>query len=218
MKNKTTSTTLALLLLGLTSVACGKRNESVANLNLSSTNKVVQSEGAPAPAPAEKNSVNASAKTEPSATKESTEATVAAAAAAMGLDLSKLQKVVVNGSLPGLPGVQVSIDAASKVLIESISKDATGKAVASTLAELNKSGVFDEVLKQLQAIGGKLPEAVKPSIPGAASSVALSLEVNGQTLSIDLSKLTADAGGIASQVLELYSKILAMAPIAIATK
>jgi hypothetical protein len=218
MKNKTNSKMLAILLLGLASVACGKRNESVASLNLSSTNKVLKADDLPAPGPVEKTSeLNASAQTVPSAPKNSAGATVAVAPA-LGVDLSKLQKVIVNGSLPGLPGIQVSIDAASKVLVESIIKDASGKTIASTLAELSKSGMFDEVLKQLQAIGSKLPEIVTPAIPGAGSSVSLALDINGQTYSIDLSKLTAEAGGIASQLLEIYSKILALAPVAIASK
>lgn len=219
MKNKTNSKMIAILLLGLASVACGKRNESVASLNLSSTNKVLKADDMPAPGPVEKTSeLNANAKADSAAPKDSAATTLAIAAAAVGLDLSKLQKVVVNGSLPGLPGIQVSIDAASKVLIESIIKDASGKTVASTLAELNKSGIFDEVLKQLQAIGSKLPEIVTPAIPGAGSSVSLALDINGQTYSIDLSKLTAEAGGIASQLIEIYSKILALAPVAIASK
>ncbi|MFZ9521774.1 MAG: hypothetical protein ACO3A4_14990 [Silvanigrellaceae bacterium] len=216
MMRNINQTLAAVLLLGMTSIACGKRNESVTNLDLTKTNKILNSPGDPTPE---------LVKTDEPAPKPGDEAVVkkdspllAVSAPAAKLDVSQLQKILVNGSLPGLPGVQVSVDSASKVLIESITKDLKGVDVSNKIAELSKSGIFDEILKQLDVLATKLPEVVSSTPPVAGTAASLTLLINGQTWSIDLSKLKDDSSGLKTELLVVYSKILALIPLSMAFK
>lgn len=191
---------LILCLSAASFVACSKKQESIAALDLSATSPLTAQS-----MPVEGDRKGAEAIGKPIQTQ-----TIQQAPVAKSSDFSGLNSIKIRGSVEGMGNVTIALDKTDKINIQLTTTGVGGLPTLSAPISVDKPGALSEAVKAIEPVFAQIPESMKSPTDGKDLPMAMIFDFNGQFVTIDFSKVTAESGAAANQLLQTYKGMLGL--------
>lgn len=191
---------LILCLSAVSFVACSKKQESIAALDLTATSPLTAQS-----MPVEGDRKGAEAIEKPIKTQ-----TIQQAPVAKSSDFSLLNSIKIRGSVAGIGDATLMLDKTEKINIQLTTMGVGGLPTLSAPISVVKPGALSEAVKAIEPVFAQIPESMKSPTDGKDLPIAMIFDFNGQFVTIDFSKVTPESGAAAIQLLETYKSMLGL--------